>query len=86
MEPFSAYSTSPRREDRLIVHVRAPDSRHVQVALYGWDVEPPSARGMRRKATWEVAVYADTEEPLAPEDAERWHDDLAAAVLVRAEG
>jgi hypothetical protein len=75
------YSTSPRRRDRLIVHVYAADGRHVQVALYGWAVG--SERG-RRTATWEAAVYADTEEPLRPADEDRWRDDLAAAVFTRA--
>ncbi len=83
---METYSTSARRRERLIVHVRSPDERHVQVALYGWAVERGSGRGARRTVTWEVAVYADTEEPLEPDDEERWRDDLAAAVLLRVEG
>jgi hypothetical protein len=53
----------------------------VQVALYGWDVVMEKGR---RTATWDSAVFADTEEPLAPADEERWRDDLAAAVFTRA--
>jgi hypothetical protein len=75
------YSTQSRRRDRLIAHVYAADGRHVQVALYGWDVVVEKGR---RTARWEAAVYADTEEPLMPADEERWRDDLVAAVFTRA--
>lgn len=78
MEP---YPTSGRRRDRLIAHVYADDGRHVQVALYGWAVVSENGRPT---ATWDAAVYADTEEPLRPADEERWRDDLAAAVFTRA--
>jgi CelD/BcsL family acetyltransferase involved in cellulose biosynthesis len=75
------YSTQGRRRDRLIAHVYAADGRHVQVALYGWEVV---SKGGRRVATWDAAVYADTEEPLMPADEDRWRDDLVAAVFTRA--
>lgn len=78
MEP---YPTVPRRRDRLIAHVYAADGRHVQVALYGWEVV---SKDGRRTATWDSAVYADTEELLMPADEERWRDDLVAAVFTRA--
>lgn len=78
MEP---YSTQPRRRDRLIAHVYTADGRHMQVALYGWEVVVEKGR---RAARWEAAVYADTEEPLMPAEEERWRDDLAAAVFTRA--
>lgn len=78
MEP---YPSVPRRRDRLIAHVYSADGRHVQVALYGWGVAEQEGR---RVATWDAAVYADTEELLMPADEERWRDDLVAAVFTRA--
>jgi hypothetical protein len=49
-------------------------------------VVPGATAAHRRTATWEAAVYADTEEPLDPVDEERWQEDLVAAVLTRAGG
>lgn len=77
---------SRRRRDRLIAHVYAQDGRHVQVALYGWAVVPAAMGSERRTATWEAAVYADTEEPLGAAEEERWRDELVAAVFSRDEG
>lgn len=80
---MDVYPPGGRRRDRLIAHVYARDGRHVQVALYGWDV---ITGGERPTATWKKAVYADTEEPLDAADEERWHDDLVAAVFSRHAG
>lgn len=61
------------------MHVITKDGRHVQVALYGWAVREVG----RQTATWESAVYADTEEPLTRSDEEQWRDDLVAAAVSR---
>lgn len=84
--PVDLSSPGLRRRDRLIAHVYTHDDRHVQVALYGWKVVSGATAAHRRTATWEAAVYADTEEPLDPVDEERWQENLVAAVLTRAGG